>query len=325
MRTLPSITRRDEDLITWYYLHGERQFQRSTHGAMVTRLILDSMGSCRCRVCGGVGILEDDVAVRRHQERGKRTELRRSWRLVSRRGEVGLDDQEVISRVEVRVGSYCQLCGGTGSVPQKEQTRHCGQCERREGEPLDAWRQRRRACSWCLGSGVARITAAPTIPARDAAGGINAAEQVLRKFARVSRRLDAVPAHHRRILELYYGPHGQSWADQPGGRLLALQEFTRAGRILLRRTRVADDEATHSTNAERIAAQMLLQRSQPKAWRATLLASAAEQASQLHREAVGSWVAVSGGLDLAALRRRIGRTGRAYAAWLDRNRALWEE
>src|SRR5512146_2427659 len=73
------ISLRDEADLTWYFLHGERKFQRSTHGAITARLERDSMGSSLCPVCGGAGILESEAAVRRHRARWRHpTEGKRS-------------------------------------------------------------------------------------------------------------------------------------------------------------------------------------------------------------------------------------------------------
>lgn len=341
------ISLRDEAALTWYFLHGERAFEKSTHGAIEDHLTMSSMGSGRCRVCGGVGILETHGAVRRHKERGKTTERRRKWRVVEKRKRIdcGVNmraggpvvvEEEVDEWGAVGIGSECQCCRGTGVVPTQRGWRRCGSCARKvtkttredgvvvlEKEPDGEWRERRRLCVDCEGTGRARPTVHRTGQREEyqlpEIGG-----DVFRSFAKVNRRLRRLRPQERGCLELYYGAYGQSWADQPGGRLLALQPATDAGRTLLRRTRRKGDEATGASPAERMAAQIDLQTRKPELWRRKLLCEAEEQARALYIAAAKAWTATSGLQDeMEILLRSIRRTGDAYEDWLDRNWEQW--
>jgi len=342
------ISLRDEAALTWYFLHGERQFQRSTHGAMVERLIRDSMGSARCSVCCGVGILEDEGAVRRHRQHGT-TEKRMGWAVVERRkavdcgaayrdGGVVLCEERVEQWHTVGVGSECQRCRGTGWVARRRPARECEYCARRrserelpdgsttvEVEPLQQWRDRRRMCSECGGTGRAAVTVASTCEEQES-GGVEVSGDVLRNYARVNRRLMHL-GKGRVVLELYYGPHGQSWADQSGGRMLALQAHTEAGRRLLRRTKRKGDEATEASPEERLAAQIALQEQSPEPWRRQLLDRAHEEAERAYRQAVEEWIGTDAQPTtdnaVAELMDAIDATAESYEAWLDRNQDCW--
>lgn len=338
--------------MTWYFLHGECRFQRSTHGAMVERLIRDSMGSARCRICGGVGILEDEKAVLRHRSIAT-TEKRERWTVVEERKRVdcGVNYRDggptVIEEMvqewhAVGIGSECQRCRGTGWVSRRRPARECEHCKRLETrtelpdgkvvverEPIMKWRDRRRLCSECGGTGVASATVQRTCADHDG-GGSEVNGDVLRNYALTNRRLRPL-GHHRITLELYYGAHGQSWADQPGGRMLALQVHTQAGKRLLEKTKTKDDDATEAGPDEKFAAQIALQQTSPTPWRRKLLQEAAEQASRAYQEAIQAWIEVTMTVDPRSLEERtedvleaIDDTGVAYEEWLDRNPDCWE-
>jgi hypothetical protein len=310
---------RTEALLRWYFRHGVVKFQRSTHAAIEARLVRDSCGSTECRVCGGVGILETPDAVAASKRRGKGTEKRTRWKLVERRGVT--TDEQVTEWAPVGIGSECQCCRGTGTVPQMHPTRKCRACKRLDGEELSEWRLRRRACRECLGTGVATVTARPTCTPQEPSG-VEVEHDVLRNFAKVSRRLCRRQRIHQLVLELYYGPQGDSWAAEPGGRIVALEGQTQAGKRLLERTRVKGDE---SSAEERLSIQIQHQRADPKPWRRELLEQAVTQAEELRQEAIRAWDGALWQEELTDLCNTVDRTGEQYGEWLDRNQDVWQE
>jgi hypothetical protein len=311
------ISLRDESALTWYFLWGRRAFERSTHGAMVERLERDSMGSTRCRVCDGIGILEDEAALERHRQRKRTTERIVRWRLVERDGVV--TDEQVSEWHAVGVGSECQLCQGTGWTAKKRIKPRCPEC-------WGKGRAARAQCSACLGTGWLTPNVHSTCGNHEE-GGVEVEGDTLRNYATTSRALARLDSMAQRTLERYYGVHGQSWANTAHGRIHGLLEFTPAGKRLIKRTRISGDEATEATAAERLAAQADLQKQDPTTWRRELLEEAARQARVALHTAAQAWLAAKGGQgpadDYDALLDAVDATGDAYEAWLDRNPDCW--
>jgi hypothetical protein len=152
--------------------------------------------------------------------------------------------------------------------------------------------------------------------------GVEVDGDTLKAYAEVNRRLASVPTVHRQTLERYYGPHGQSWASEPWGRLLGLQEFTAAGRRLIGKTKAKGDDATGASPAEKIAAQWDKQRKSPEPWRQTMLDQARDQAQAAITAAQAAF-AGSASATLAESWSELGEaldaTGDRYAEWIDRN------
>jgi hypothetical protein len=314
----------DESAITWFFLFGQVRFQRSVHGAMVDRLIRDSMGSARCCVCHGAGIIGDEEGVARHRGVGKPTEKRKAWRITEEsptgtqpeRGRGIATDEQRDEYHQVSVGSCCQFCNGTGWVAKRRAS--VDKCDACSGQPSSA----RLACPECLGTSRRMYTARPT-HAEHQESGVEVDGDTLKRFAVVSRRLERMCAADRLTLERYYGAHGFSWANQPGGRIVGLLEFTRAGRALLRRTRVKGDEQTGASRAERIAVQLDAQTRAPEPWRGALIDEAREQAESALRIAHSQWDTAFGTLpwpeQWELLQDDITATGEALEAWYERN------
>lgn len=344
------ISLKDEAALTRYFVHWQQRFQRSTHGAMVERLIRDSMGSARCGVCHGSGILEDEKSVMRHRGTGKTTERRRRWAVVEERKQVDCGprgyqrggpvviEEQVDEWHAVGIGSECQRCRGTGWVPRKRPGSECTSCRRRdtrhelpdgrvvvEREAKYDWLERRRHCSECHGTGRAEVTVQQTCSAHEG-GGVEVSLEILEDFARTNRRLRRL-AGSRVVLELYYGPRGHSWADQPGGRMLALQAYTEAGQRLLKRTRADGDEATEAGPEERFASQLALQQASPEQWRRRLLDECEREAARLYQDAVLAWLGTDDAhateTTLEGLLDAVDATGGAYEEWLNRNPDCW--
>ena len=58
-------------------------------------------------------------------------------------------------------------------------------------------------------------------------------DEVLIRYAGISRAVMRCPPMHQKALELYYGPSGNRWVRHQLGRLLAVYELTEAGKELL--------------------------------------------------------------------------------------------
>lgn len=313
-----TISLADESRITRFFLFDEKRFQRSVHGAMVERLERDSMGSSRCNVCHGAGIIGDEKALACHQGKGRSLEPRLVWRITDecppgaqpakRRGIAR--DVQITEYHAVGIGSPCQFCNATGWVAMKRPAARC-ECW---GQP----RSVKRACPVCLGTGAPQVDARPThaevTETRDEVDG-----DTLKRYAVVSRRLERMSLDDRLTLERYYGAHGFSWANQPGGRELGLLEFTAAGKALVKRTRVKGDEATGASDAERIAVQIDIQARSPEPWRGTLLDEARAQARHALQQAHRAWVHAFGDEPWEdrwdELQDDITATGEALEAW----------
>jgi hypothetical protein len=243
------------------------------------------------------------------------------------------------------VGAECQICQGTGFVARRlrkprcycqesmvEYVRACVGLEdettlqelRRQAGCWGRGRAARAQCPRCLGTGTPTLDACST-GLDEVSEPITADGDTLRRYALVSRRIGCMSRPTASTLERYYGVHGQSWADQPGGRMVALYEFTPSGRQLLKRTKVKNDEATRASPSERIAAQIALEKTSPERWRRELLDRAAAEARHAHQEAVEAWHGAIGQLGwvegYSRLCESIDATGEAYEAWIDAN---WE-
>lgn len=320
---MSGISLRDEAALTWYFRDGQRRFQRSTHGAIVDRLERDSSGSVKCRVCQGVGILEDDDAVGRHKDRKKTTERRRTWALREIHKDVDgrdagpvLVEEEIEIWAPVGIGSMCQFCRGTGQRPKGIKNRRpCPDC----AGLMKAERQR---CKTCYGRGVV----SPDVGVRggrEESGGIDVDGDTLRRFAIVSRRLAGIPAVHRDTFERYFGPLGEYWGGHSvqAGRLVALQTRTKRGRKLLQRTHTDGDEATGATPEQRMDTQWALQARDPKTWRYELLSGSLDDARKMFDAACKAW----GGGDVTPgwrdvlewLKGRIDETAARVEDWND--------
>lgn len=281
----------DEAALTWYFRDGQRRFQRSTHGAIVDRLERESAGCVRCRVCSGIGILEDEHAVERHKARRRTTESRRKWVVAVRHKDVdGRDAGPILTEVEeevwapIGIGSYCQFCGGVGVRPKSRPTTlPCPAC-------AGLGKVERQKCRTCHGSG--RVSPDVNDPkTRDESYGIEVDGDTLRRFAVVSRRLSGMQRVYQDTLERYYGPLGEYWGghSQQAGRLVALQAGTASGKRLLRRTKQPGDEATGATPEQRIDSQWALQVRDPKTWRYELLEASKHEAQETLAMAQQAW------------------------------------
>lgn len=304
---------RDEAELTWFFCHGERRFVRSVHGAIVDRLIRDSMGSRRCPVCGGGGVIEDARGVEAHRRIGKGNVTRRSERAVLL-DHVWTTEQQTDVR-SVGIGDWCAFCSGTGWVARKRRAHRCATCAGRG-------RRVRASCPDCEGTGRALVTVRPVCIEHES-GGVEVDGDTLRRFAAVSRRLERMAPSHRRTLARYWGPHGASWAERPLGRLLGLCEFTPAGRDLLRRSRRAGDEDLALSPAERLESAHAVDQASPLRWRHELLDKALEQAQGALDEAHADWLrgtepeALPDRIEAAL--RSVDATAERYERWMDRN------
>jgi len=305
---------RDEAELTWFFCHGERRFVRSVHGAIVDRLIRDSMGSSKCSVCHGSGVIEDARGVAAHRKTGKGNITSHRHRAVML-DHVWTTEQQTDVR-GVQEGDWCAFCAGTGWRPHPRRKPRCLACAGRGA-------LERARCAECGGTGTPPITARPVCPSHEA-GGVEVDGDTLRRFAAVSRRLERLAPSHRRTLARYWGPHGASWIESPLGRLLVLVEWTPAGRELLRRLRreAADDDMALSPT-ERLLSAHAVDQASPLRWRRELLDRALEQAQGALDEAHADWLR---GTEPTALPDRIeaalqsvDATAARYEAWMDRN------
>lgn len=305
---------RDEAELTWFFCHGERRFVRSVHGAIVDRLIRDSMGSRKCPVCHGRGVIDDSHGVAAHKRGGKGNVTTHRERAV-KRDHIWTTEQVTDVR-SVTEGDWCGFCSGTGWIARKRRPHRCEKCE-------GQGRRVRAACPDCEGTGLALVNARPVCAAHEA-GGVEVDGETSRRFAAISRRLERLAASHRRTLARYWGPHGASWAERPLGRLLGLAEFTPAGKDLLRRERAAvEDDALALSPAERLENVYTSDQAKPRKRARDLLEKALTQAQEALDAAHEAWLRGTEPESLpdrieAAL-QAVDATAEKYEAWLDRN------
>ena len=154
-------------------------------------------------------------------------------------------------------------------------------------------------CRRCKGTGFfsfenyatkAAVTAFPTLASQEG-GGYDPSHVVLQLYAKIARRLDVVAArgapHYPRVLERYHGDEGARWGRTPEGRIFAVVPETPAGHRLLMRVRQPNE--MEMTNADRMDAQVKLDRRQPKKWRRELLRLARKQAEEMYGDAALAW------------------------------------
>jgi hypothetical protein len=333
-RAPASMSLRDEAALTRYFLWDITEFERSTHSAMVERMVMESSCSCKCHVCDGIGVLRTADAVKRHKARQRTTESWVKWALVVRGSHDDVREAGGIIVDEIHrewhtvgIGSICQICDGTGTLSMRRRKRHrCSAC-------YGLSREERQGCAECLGTGYAMPDALPTAKVRTASSG-EPDSDLLERYASVSRQLARIPAVHRRTIEHYYGVHGQSWAPTAHGRIHGLLEFTASGMVLLQESRRRlvkkvgrADEPEFLTNAERLATQATLQQTSPEQWRHQLLEAAVKEARQALTAATAAWIGLQEQpkqTEAEMLYEDIDATADAYEAWLDRNSDCWD-
>lgn len=282
----------DEAALSWYFGQGLSIYERSTFGAILTKLDRDGFGSDRCPKCEGAGILEcGGVNVEnRCKTCGGDGRVARRWCSDCQ----GLGTVEPYE-VRVKAGGWCRDCNGTGSTPLSTAMRRtpchiCGSFNKPGRRPQVA--AEASACYNCIGTGFEPITAQPIHKAQEAAG-VQADDTALTRFAVTSRRVAQVRAQSPALAEalsVYYGDVGQRWALAGLGRVFSLYHLTGPGKKLARWGEKAGKVAELGLTAqERIGTQAALEREQPKQERRALLEAAGEQAAALYGRAARAW------------------------------------
>jgi hypothetical protein len=126
-------------------------------------------------------------------------------------------------------------------------------------------------------------------------GGYTPDDEVMARFAVVSRRLGLLPVRLRQALESYHGPHGDRCSDAQAWRLVALYPLTPAGQRLVKLAlEVGDDETRERYRTEptyeRAFRQVAAQKTNPKPQRGALIEAAEEQSTELYTEACDRWL-----------------------------------
>lgn len=260
--------------LEWLFGQGGATFERSPTGAVLERLLRDSCGAAKCRICKGRGLLSSTAAVVRaratkhHREHIERGELKR---------EDGVLVYTSIHEFKtVGLGSWCGACGGTGYVPKrtpKGSTAH--------GEYDDHNRL----------SIVGGLDARPG----STGGGETARSEpdsaALVRFARTSRRLSLLNERQRLILWAYHGDVGARWGREPSGRIFALFPLTKGGKSLLGPGKGVDGGGGIAGAAERLWSVVAAHLSQPHHRTHAALERADSEAREILAEAAAAWVA----------------------------------
>jgi hypothetical protein len=205
--------------LEWYFGQGGAIFERSPSGAIFERLLRDSDASQPCRICAGRGILWNRAAVRRHIDAKHPTEAIEIS--TARRVHGAWETTTFEKSVPVTVGSWCQLCGGTGEVAKR----------RPKGSETRAVYVGSR-CELVGG-----LDARPGAPQQGGTARSEPDTTALVRFAITSRRLSRLADRHRVVLLAYHGDVGARWGRSQPGRIFALYPLTKGGRSLLGRGR----------------------------------------------------------------------------------------
>lgn len=156
-------------------------------------------------------------------------------------------------------GAWCDRCNGTGSVPVRK--------PRRGAEPTVRVTRHREEV------------------------GFEPEDWQLRRYARVSRRLDALNPTDVAVLAAYHGDQGARWGATKRGRLFAVYALTKAGARLLRaaQRRTTADLGLSASDSLGVVADV--NDTQPKAERRADLAEARIEAERMLTAAWTAWCA----------------------------------
>lgn len=312
----------DEGDLIWYFCSALHKFERSVHGAMADRVERDSMSSSKCFVCHCSGVIEDQRAINIHKSNRRGGKTVTTEVAVCKDG-IWTTEKRTQART-VQIGDQCDFCHGTGWLPSPRTKPRC-----------DCWGlgpRTRSSCPECLGTGVPRFSAVPRHEIKEAAGAEVDGDTSAR-YALISRRISHLPVVIRVVLSIYYGPHGNSWEDQPQGRILSLMEFTKSGQYLLRKTKQEGDEATGASDAEKLASQWELERRDSNPGRKGALEAAEAQANTVLDIAQQAWLrtklenqieeedepAKSLAEQMEEILANVNDTASSYETWLDKN------
>lgn len=232
------ISKADEAALEWYFGPGLALYERSTFGAILSKLARDSATSGPCKRCEGAGILGDGgFIVTNACEACSGSGRARNGRTLCLACK-GLGSAEP-RRADVERGGWCPSCGGTGATPTEESKRRrtpCGVCS----APYDGTGKRRRrlrqaGCAHCLGTGEEPVSARQMHKGGEG-GGVQADETAITRFAAISRRVAALRAVSpilANALAAWYGDAGQLRGQEGESRSSLLYPLTSDGRDYL--------------------------------------------------------------------------------------------
>jgi hypothetical protein len=115
-------------------------------------------------------------------------------------------------------------------------------------------------------------------------------EAALRRYARVSNRLDRLSDPRARVvLEAYYGDAGARWGASDLGRILAVMPLTKAGSEVVER-HTSDQPGLRLSPHEKLHSALVVQSVRPLAGRGRLLDAARAQAWTAYRWSCMLWM-----------------------------------
>jgi len=230
-----------EDL-TWYLSEGIAVFERSTIGAILDKLELESCTSRACRTCHGTAFVNEPHKCP--------------------------DPKDPARTITVQFGAWCPKCKGTGVEPVF--------LSAEEQKLVDSGEWMNEA----------------------ERGGQRSAvpDQVLVRYAYISRLLSALCGEDRDAVELAYGDEGEELSHGVKGRVWAVLPLTRAGKELLAGERDRK-EASGIVAPERPVQCLVSLADLPKSKRTpkrtVLLAEALEEAARRLSKAEEAWDALA--------------------------------
>jgi hypothetical protein len=253
---IPSI---EESLLEWYFGPAQALFERSTCGAMLERLDADRMVSTECKACGGKGILDETDITPANQR--------------------------------------CVPCDGPRCDEPHQQRPACQWCWMGSGEVKEGcWCRRCRGTGWTAvakGRNSSKITVRPK---STSGAGFEVDDIALRKYAKISRRVNELYENDREnlnILAAYYGFAGLRFGRDPNnrrGRIVAVYALTPSGQKLVKR-----GQKFGLDNGETLMAYQIVENEieanklSPDRNRSALIDAADEQARKLIKRAAIAW------------------------------------
>jgi hypothetical protein len=248
---------RSESDLEWYWCFGQALFERSTFGAVLERQALFGNQTKPCDVCGGSGFDENDDSC---------AECRGMGFVVT--GRVGKRSADV--QFSTRKCPDCRIPKKVGS--KRVSVDDCPDCKT------------------CHGKGY--VEQQPAVCAKSDKSdeiGYEPDDGALRRYAKVSRRLEAFTAahpEHAEVLRLYYGTDGLRWGRTKWGRLYSCIPLTAAGRKLLHGT-----PNPQELNRQQLFANIVNAQDQSSSQaKAGAILSGVHQAAKLYAAACAAWM-----------------------------------
>lgn len=216
------MVREYEDLV-WFLSQGVAAFERSTTGTMLERLESVAYATRECPTCGGSGLDTRSAASReidrRLAERKPRRPLDAADRFILSAEQPAIEPPEE-RYIAANDPQWCRPCRGRGY-----RRRRLTPDEQRDAAPAAP-------------AGTPGASAREQVP-----------DEVLIRFARVSRRLAAMPGHSAAVLSAAYEDDrsraGLSADDMAADRITRVMPLTPTGRAIVAAARAAGNDAAY--------------------------------------------------------------------------------